>query len=256
MLDRSACEVFITHEELAACCEYITDTVLEADTLEVRTIASNVIAALSGWTVTGVCSATVRPQGVIFLDEGGAPFASQRGGYGATWNGGGAGCLTGVPLEWPVRGITSVYVDGVLVPPNKYALVDDRYLVRTDLVSWPYWQYIERKRTELYTFEITYTFGSDIPYTTPAATSEIACDLFAGCNGAECKLPASARAVSTQGLSLDLQPVLHEVGMQSAAGEFRKVQEFLAIVNPNNQPFPTEVRSPDMPRLRKVHFFS
>lgn len=229
MDDRSACEPFISHDQFAACCSLVTDEMTEEDTLEVRQAASDVLAFLSGWTVFGVCSATVRPQGVMCLDGQDA-----------------------IPLTWPVRSVDEVWVDGTQLDFTQYAIVDKRYLIRRDCLAWPCWQYDGRPHTEMCTFEITYTFGTDIPFQATLAAGELACEFQLGCSGADCKLPASATAVNTQGLSMSLAG--EEVAGSLGRGELPLVQEFLATINPNSVTLPTDIYSPDMPKLRRIEY--
>lgn len=233
MDDRSACEVFISHAQLALCCPAIAQAdpdLTEADTLPARQHASDLLAYLSGWTVFGVCSARVRPQGTMKIDEHDA-----------------------IPLTWPVRSIESVYVNGTALLPSQYALIDKRYLVRTDQLWWPCHQWVFRQASEWWTFEINYTFGTDIPWIAVMAAAELACEYLEGCESGECLLPTTARSLSTQGFSLDLAAV--ETRSAVNGGDLRAVTEFLALCNPTGQ-MPTQVYSPDVPKLRVVEFFS
>lgn len=228
MDDRSACEVFVTHEALDACCDLVTDETVEGDTLEARQAASDVLAFLSGWTVFGTCTATVRPQGVMCIDGQDA-----------------------IPLTWPVRSVDEVWVDGSQLLPTQYAVVDKRYLIRRDCLSWPCYQWDGKQRTEWGTFEITYTFGTDIPFQARPAAAELACEYFRGCAGAACRLPNTATSLSQQGMSLQLAG--DETMRAVKRGDLPLVQEFLATVNPAGAA-PTDVYSPDMPKLRRIEY--
>lgn len=228
MDDRSACEVFVSHEQLDNCCSLVTDEMTEEDTLAARQMASDVIAYLSGWTVFGTCSAIVRPQGVMCLDGRDA-----------------------IPLTWPVRSIVSVWIDGVPLSLTQIAVVDKRYLIRTDCLSLPCHQNLGNPRTDNCTFEIEYTFGTDIPWQASLAAAELSCEYVEGCAGGACKLPATARGMNTQGMSLDLAGA--EAVSAAGGGNLPMLTQFLAMVNPLGQS-PTDVYSPDMPKLRRVEY--
>lgn len=239
MLDRSACEVFVSHAQLALCCSAVTaaDPDLdEADTLDARQHASDLLAYLSGWTVYGECSARVRPQGTMCVD-----------GFDA------------IPLTWPVRTIESVWINGAELDRSLYALVDHRYLIRRDFILWPCHQYLGHAVSDPvtnlipWTFEINYTFGTDIPWIAKQAAAELACEYLRGCSGNECRLPATARSLSTQGMSLDLAGA--EALSAVSAGTLPMVTEFLSLYNPTGQ-MPSQVYSPDVPKLRLVEYFA
>ena len=107
MYDRSACTPFCTSEDLALHCPSFAASSPPEDPDEAILAASSILAMLSGFTVYGTCTAVVRPTGYI----------CRHG-------------LDAIPLQYPVREILDVMIDGASIDPASYDVIDDEFLVR------------------------------------------------------------------------------------------------------------------------------
>jgi len=158
--------------------------------------ASDAVAVATSMRVTGRCTDTVRPcsDGVC-----GCP--------------GRCACcdIDGVKLPGPNITVTQVKVDGAVVDPALYNLVDGDVLVRWGADSgktWPGWQVLTKPDTEADTFSITFTHGH-LPWVARMAATEIACDLLTGVTpGGQMKLPKQTVAAIMDNVTLQLDPSL------------------------------------------------
>ena len=236
MYDRSACTPFCTSEDLALHCPSFAASSPPEDPDEAILAASSILAMLSGFTVYGTCTAVVRPTGYI----------CRHG-------------LDAIPLQYPVREILDVMIDGASIDPASYDVIDDEFLVR--LVDpgtrrnrgWSYCrQSLDLPATEVGTLQVTYSYGTDIPHWAKAACFELACAIWDELHPAAddaCTLPATIRSLSLQGASYAFDEAADEIREAATEGRFKKVARFLGIVNPDGRRFPSEVYSPDMPKL-------
>jgi hypothetical protein len=144
-------------------------------------------------------------------------------------------------------GIAEVKVDGVVLDPSLYALIDNRLLVRTDGAAWPTQQDIGLSDTEPNTFSITYESGIPLNEDGKWAVSILACEYAKACSGAKCRLPSSVRSVSRGGVSFEIDDSLFSNGMTG----IREVDAFILTVNPHRLKTQPKVWSPD---VSKAHF--
>lgn len=139
----------------------------------------------------------------------------------------------------PVQSITSIsYADGTVVGPDRYVLLDKRWIHFKDNVTRP--------------VNITYTFGVAPPTAGRMAARYLA-EQFAKqwAGDAECELPDRVTSVTRQGVSftvLDNQEFIQDLrtGVYS-------VDLFLKSVNPDTARARSKVFSPDIQRGRRVN---
>jgi hypothetical protein len=104
----------------------------------------------------------------------------------------------------PVREVSEVLVDGDVVNPDLYTLLNQRYLVRLDNGHWPREQNLTEADTEDHTFSVTYTYGQDPPELGVMAAAQLGCQLYAACGGSgDCVLPAGTTRVIQQGVVVE-----------------------------------------------------
>ncbi len=133
----------------------------------------------------------------------------------------------------PVREITEVLMDGEILDPSEYALVNDRYLERLNNQRWPVRQNLTLPNTEEGTWSIEYTFGADPPALGIAAASQIACEMYKQCDGGACALPSGVTRLTRQGVTID-KLAFTSWGFREGrwATGLALVDAFLATVNP------------------------
>lgn len=152
-----------------------------------------------------------------------------------------------VLLDGPTTtaGIVSVKVDGAVVAPAAYKVVDGNTLVRIDGSCWPTCSAVQSSA-----FEVTYLVGRAIPASVQAAAERLACEFAKACAGGPCSLPSNLRTLTRQGVELEVaalpdDPTLIRTGI-------REVDLVITALNPANRTRRPAVLSPDMARPRRV----
>lgn len=223
------CASWISGADVAACCSaaQVGSSVQLLDAVAIE--ASMALYEISGRQFSGICSRTVRPTrdpcscwGPASL---GLPYYWSMGFSGigpwGWWNENGdrRGCnpMSIVRLAgYPVREITGIKIDGVVLPPldgnghPNYRLDKWRELVRMADPGppyrqrfWPSCQNMDLDSSQPGTFEVSYHWGVDPPQLGRDAAAQLACQLWAACNGQACALPAGATKVVRQGVEID-----------------------------------------------------
>jgi hypothetical protein len=139
----------------------------------------------------------------------------------------------------PVRAILSVEVDGVVIDPDTYALERDT-LWRADS-CWPCVDDCDEPA-----IVVTYAYGVDPPPLAELAMGELACEILAGVEGRDCRLPSNAVSVTRQGVTVDLGDA-QTLFAQGRIG-LPLSDAFLRMSNPGRLPSASRVYSPDMAR--------
>lgn len=165
-------------------------------------IASTVLWILTGRMYGGVCTDTIRPgmdgscvQWLAYPGGSARPVieAGQLPGCGIHAHG-----SILLPLR-PVRRVVEVRVDGEVVDPGDYELVNRRHLVRCR-GSWPCWsQPCENL------LEIVYEYGRRPPVGAAEAAGKLACEYERACRpDCECRLPKAIQTVVQEGFTQSL----------------------------------------------------
>jgi hypothetical protein len=210
------CTSWATGEEVAACCSGFSGSdPSELD--EYAVIASQALFEVSGRQFAGGCERVVRPcrtgcgcWGQILsrghIVDGGWYWS------GTSWGCGGDTCgcgfLSRVRLAgYPVREVTEVKLDGVVLDPSEYRLDSWRFLVRLNDTAWPACQDLSLDSDQPGTFEVTYEWGVDPPSLAVQAAAELACQLYAACNSeaGDCALPSGVVQIVRQGVTYTRQ---------------------------------------------------
>lgn len=222
------CSSWIAGADVAGCCDAakgVDPVLLNAVAIE----ASMALFEISGRQFPGLCARTVRPQrtdcGCGWGSSSGLPFywswsGAGPGGWG-WWreNGDHIGCnpMSVVRLAgYPVRAITSVKIDGVVLPavdskgnPN-YRLDHWRELVRMadpgppySQRLWPGCQNMDLDDTQPGTFSVGYQWGVDPPQLGRDAAAALGCQIWKQCLNQACALPTGATKIVRQGVEVD-----------------------------------------------------
>lgn len=170
-----ACSPFVTVDEVlesACACDLNEDD--HGDIIdEFADDASDILYVLSNGRVTGRCTRTIRPFRAGVLCGPGGLF-----GWGVdrqNWIN--FDSVDSIPLQGPNTEITEVVIDGLLIDPSEYGLLNGNKLFRRGNLSWPSDNDITLDDTEEGTFAITYRFGNLITLSTKRAAIELICQM-------------------------------------------------------------------------------
>lgn len=251
-----------------------------------RKVAAELLFALTGNRFGPSCPVTVRPcrktcaetysrlfnQGQ-FLGVG-FQFTGQFIPYmagGAMYNASMCGCasqchcgpeLCEVYLPGPIYDIVAVDINGELVDPATYGILDGRYLVRSSATPedaaggacWPSCQDMSLAPGNEGTFTVTYRTGIPLSELGVAALSALTAHYIKGCNGCGCGVAATRNlsGLTRQGVSLEFADA-QEVLTDGRTG-IEIVDQFIYAVNPQRLPNAMRVLSPDAPRRPRLWY--
>lgn len=151
---------------------------------------------------------------------------------------------TELVLEAPVRRINNVVVDGVALPPNAYAVLDRRRLVRTDGQVWPTSQSMAQDITQPGTCQIDYEWGRTPKELGRLACAELTTELALSFSGQDaCKLPARVQNIVTQGVNVAVGSAL--AFLRESLTGLPIVDLFLQAENPAKKRRPSVFLSPE-----------
>lgn len=211
MSPRLACQPFVTLVEVleATCaCELNEDD--HGDLIEeFADDASDFLYVLSGGRVFGRCTRTVWPyRPFAYCRPGGMGFGGW-GRYG--WAGDGYreswvdyDSVDSIPLQGPETSIVEITIDGLLISPTEYGLLDGNKLFRKGHKVWPSSNDITLDDTQDGTFTITYSFGPTvIVRSVKRAAIELICQMVQGESQALTRLRGIVSA-NVQGVSVTM----------------------------------------------------
>jgi hypothetical protein len=209
-------------------------TTEEIDAL--RAAATDIVWVMLGRPNIGVCEVTIYP---CSRQHSWRWWASSNSpdtvGYGGC-----AGCGENgaIRLDTPVVDVDEVVVDGAVLSPTEYYLLDGVWLVRTN-GSWPGGAVGD----DYADFSITYSFGEPVGQLISDATTEVLVDLYTSRPGRSSVLPAGTSSASRQGISISIDAEVDRVdriGMSLPA-----LAKAVAVYNPLRQPHQSWAWSPD-----------
>lgn len=186
-----ACQPWATLADVCAPCDELDAGILDQS----LAMASDVLYDLTGRQWGGVCSDTVWPG----TDECVGPRFLPRS------------RRSGVRLPgYPVIGVDSVTIDGVLVDPTRYRVEDRRWLVYLPVAGearqgWPRGQSSGVVDGLAGTWSVTYRFGTAPPVGGRRSAAIYGCQLALACSpGSEsqCRLPQRVTSITRQGVSM------------------------------------------------------
>lgn len=181
-MPRLACEAVVTVEEVldAACACDLNEGDhgdLIADYID---DASDILYVLSGGRYTGRCTRTVRPfrdavscmPRSIFSYDWSSWYWNESW---VDWDG-----VDSIPLQGPNTEIVEILIDGDIVDPSEYGLLNGNKLFRRNGATWPNWQDVTKADSEDGTFSIEYRFGFSPNRSTQRAGIELVCQMVKG----------------------------------------------------------------------------
>ena len=241
------CQPWIEAEDIAACCN-VTLGSLNAEPLQAAAdAASEILYELSGRRYPGTCQRTVRPEGRAICW---GPWLAQRHEIHRRHR------LSRVKLAGHVTAITEVQIDGEILDPSEYRLDQHRYLTRLadtngNFQHWPRGQRLDLPLGEPGTFAVTYQHGLAPSAAGASAASALACELYRACPApgdqpGECRLPAGARRIVRQGVTVEIVKALASMLRQGATG-IVDVDAFLSLHAKHARP--STIWSPDIERF-------
>lgn len=246
------CDDWTTVDEVRNC-----GPVIPQDDPEVQvaiTAAQEWLWAKSGRQF-GVCEITVRPTSEQFiacdtpwwgnrLRHYGGMFISSTG-YNF-WNGMWCGCHVGdnyvqasscgstpaISLGYaPIQEVTAVTIDGVVLDPALYTVVDGEYLLRTDGQLWPCCQQRQLPLGQPGTWSVALRYGPPVPALGNLATRALARFLLSLCPDGNCSVASQATSLTRQGMVVEMaDPALVFTDGHTGIPE---VNAFVDAYNPN-----------------------
>ena len=240
MATQQACQRFATLAELladpAACTFTDVDdgTVLEAS----LDMASDMLYLLSGGRITGVCTRTMRPtpddpyqsRMSSLLSTETYPIVNYgvERGWMKRYNG-----VETIPLRGPNTEILEVVIDGIVLNPSEYGLMDRKFLFRR-VGYWPSANDLTLDDSRVGTWSVTYRFGRPPDMITKQAVIEVAIELANEANGKRSGLPVGATQAFIQGVSVSVQE--RSQALRDGGSHLPKLARFLGIYAPNGAP--------------------
>jgi hypothetical protein len=218
-----ACEPFITVDDLDCPCELgATDVAAVIDSV------SDFLCIQSGGVMTGRCESVVRP----------CSLTCSCGAEAC----GGCGCcvLDVITLHGPRPVVSRVTIDGVVLAPASYGLVDGvklmRYASSGPPRRWPGSQHLYRPVTEPGTFAITYEHGMEIDFIAQRAAIEVVCSLLAEINHGEDLLDPRTVSARLDGLTLEFAGAPGTVGVEGNDRGFVWLNRYMKTYVPSGVP--------------------
>ena len=158
--------------------------------------------------------------------------------YDSGWFTTGCGCIgscvetgpSAVHLPGPVSAITSVTIDGAVIPSSGYVLEGD-VLYRAGAAWWPS-QDLSKPVTMAGTWKVEYMRGLTPPAGTAKLAGLLAAEFYNSCTGGKCRLPRTVTEVSRQGVSHRM--VNPQDIYASGKTGIPEIDLWLAAVNPNH----------------------
>jgi hypothetical protein len=211
----SLCSPWIDGEDVAACCSVENTSGSIFDTVAAE--ASEMLFQLSGRQFPGECEKTVMPPcdpcscGFQVLSRGFVvgPWYGW-GNWGGWWGYDYCGsCMIGcdpsaVKLSgYPVQAVSEVKINGDILATDKYALRQQRYLVRLDDARWPWQNDLTLPDTEEGTWSVTYSYGEPVPELGRSAAAQLGCEFYKACVGQACALPTGVTRTTRQGVTIE-----------------------------------------------------
>lgn len=184
---------------------------------------------LWNWTgrVFGLCTVVLRPCRIPCPPVGGeygtvgSGFAYGPQLIGGSWYNIACGrcgdiCSCGgtapLRLPGPVDAITTITIDGVVLPEGSYRVDNYELLVRVDGYSWPLCQNMSLNPGEVGTWEIMYERGAPVPVGGQVAAGALAVELAkAACGDNTCQLPRRVQSITRQGVTVAILDAFDDV---------------------------------------------
>lgn len=147
-------------------------------------------------------------------------------------------------LPGPVASVTTVTVDGVVLPASSYQL-NGNELRRIDGLGWPVCQDMDAPATEAGTWAVEYLRGTPVPVGGQIAAGLLAVELVkASTNDSTCQLPRRLQSITRQGVTVAVLDSFDDI--EKGHTGIWLVDSWVASMT--RAPMGGTVRSPDVPR--------
>lgn len=146
----------------------------------------------------GICTATVRPDDTYNCTPTGQysqnnDMLDLQAGIG----------------DYPIRSITEIVVDGEVIDPAFYQLINQRWLVArkiddvddSPLIPWPT-QWLRKAPGSIGTWYVTVTYGREAPPLLIQAAAHLGCELWKQTLQLECEIPDGATSITREGVTI------------------------------------------------------
>ena len=200
-------------------------------------LATTTLYTLTAGRVGG-CAKTVRPCQTPTNCESSVYGPYTPAFYPLNWNGAwtNCGCTTGcvhngIELPPPVGRIEQVKIDGVVLDPEDYRLIDGHTLIRTDGEKWPTSNDLTLPDTEPGTWSITYLHAYPVDSSGAYAAGVLASEYAKACTTGKCALPSGVTNVVRAGITYTMTPGSFPNGFTG----IRVVDAFIRQWNPRGQ---------------------
>lgn len=224
-----------------ACLTELWDSYDDGTRARALALASSTLYRLTGYRVGG-CPVKVRPRpqkGFCAIPyDWGSAYTFTPVNLNGNWTN-----LTCPPcgdprlvnLPAPVGEISEVKVDGAVVPPTDYRIVDGHYLawVGAGDPPWPAEQDYVIPDTQPGTFSVTYLNSYPVDSLGAYAAGLLTMEFAKACSGnaTKCKLPSTVISIVRQGVSYDLSPGAFPDGKSG----IREVDAYIEMWNPKGR---------------------
>lgn len=176
-MTRVACHPFVTVEDvLNAPCACDMNEEDDGEVIEeMIEEASDFLCVASGGRFTGVCEQTVRPitDGRCYDRYSYAGLTAPHEHYNWIDHYG----TDSIVLNGPNTEVLEIVIDGQVVSPNEYGLLNGNKLFRRNNKNWPVYNDVTLPDTEQGTFSITYRFGVAPTAIVRRACIELVCQM-------------------------------------------------------------------------------
>jgi hypothetical protein len=160
---------------------------------------------------------------------------------------------------FPVREVTEVKINGVVIPSAEYQLDGYRKLIRmrtsesavpTEVWGWPTCQLDDLPDTEQGTFSVTYMHGTPPPEDGVMAAKALARELCLYGLGQANALPTRVTSVTRQNVSMTILDLMDY--LEKGRTGIYACDLFIKSINPEASTRPALVWSPDIGRARRL----
>lgn len=226
-----ACQPFITASQITCECEGVSSAIIQGWIDQ----ASDVIAIITGGQISGRCSDVVRPRG-----EGTCGCIQQSCCV--------CGDVRGIVLPGPDPQIDEILIDGDSF--NDWIILDGKTLVRSDGQPWPSCQDVTAPSTEDGTFQVSVTYGQEIPLLAKEAAAELICMMLRHPAQSTRGGHPGTRSVSIAGVNIGLDQIALEAKQRAFMMPY--VNRLLTVYAPDGGT-PAVVYSPELEDGWKLH---
>lgn len=154
--------------------------------------------------------------------------------------------LDKIKIPYPTCSVDEVKIDGLVVDPSNYKVLNFEELVWANPVSggWPRCNDLRKPDTEEGTWSVTVTWGKAPDQLVLQAAAEMACEIIKDCTGKPCRLPQRVSSVTRQGISVSFLDTMEFLDKGLTGLYF--VDLAARIYNPNRLMRRPTVYSPDV----------